>query len=188
MRNKTKSSEHDALTQSLTHDDIRNLLLAYAGAIALDQVRADALPSGSFHPEYHRGMWQRYRQSHLDFINLLFSTTKEIPSSLLKKLAATAGERKTAVVRAAIVERFAQGAVHSLAPGQIDSAPMFFSVLVEDVGTGSSGRVAYGNHRERMIRWLAPIDPLHIADDPECGYLADLRRVCHQERQSKRIN
>jgi hypothetical protein len=183
-KKKSNSNGQEVQTQSLTRDDIRNFLLAYSGTIALDQVRVDALPPGSFHREYDRGLWQRYRQGHLDFINRLLATIGEIPSSLLQKLTCVAAVRKTAVVQKAIIDLLSQASTHSLAPDQIDSSPLFFRSLVEDVGTGSIGGVARGNSRVRMMRWLIPIDPLRIADDPECGYLADLQREDQTEEMS----
>jgi hypothetical protein len=67
------------------------------------------------------------------------------------------------------------GAANSLAPGQIDTAPLFFTALVEDVGTGWTGCRADVNAKARFERWLDLIDPLSLAEDPECQYLAQLK-------------
>jgi hypothetical protein len=50
-------------------------------------MRVDALPDDVFHPAYDDGMWRRWRQDHLDFINQLLPTLNEIPASLLQELA-----------------------------------------------------------------------------------------------------
>ena len=55
--------------KSLTHEDIRDLLIGFAAAIELDQIRVDALPPEKFHRWYSDGMWRRWRRGHLDYIN-----------------------------------------------------------------------------------------------------------------------
>jgi hypothetical protein len=72
-----------ANNQSLTRRDIENLLLAYSGAVELDQIRIDHLPPASFHKEYDHGMWKRYRNDHLRFINLLLVTVPQIHEKTL---------------------------------------------------------------------------------------------------------
>ena len=52
----------NAHNKPIARRDIRNLLRAYAGAIALDQIRVDALPPASFHPEYDGAMWLMWRR------------------------------------------------------------------------------------------------------------------------------
>ena len=42
-------------------------------------------------------------------------------------------------------------------------------MLIKDVGRGVRGAGQRDDFRERVMRWLAPIDPLAIAKDPECG-------------------
>jgi hypothetical protein len=44
----------------------------------------------------------------------------------------------------------------------------FFSRLVE--GIRWNGRVMEGDPRTLMLGWLRKADPLHISEDPECGY------------------
>jgi hypothetical protein len=43
------------MTNTLTPEDIRDLLTGFAAAIELDQLRFDAIPSEKFHPEYSDG-------------------------------------------------------------------------------------------------------------------------------------
>jgi hypothetical protein len=125
-------------------------------------------------------MWLRYRQSHITFINDLLRSTQEMPLQLLKKLNVVTAARKPVVVRRAIVRLLSHGSTDLFAPGQIDSARLFFSALVEDVGIGPIGHGANRNSRLRFTRWLDPIDPLSIAEDPECKYLAKLQEAIDQ--------
>jgi hypothetical protein len=175
----------NAVNKPIARGDIRNLLRAYSGAIALDQIRVNALPTTSFHPQYSRGMWLRYRRRHIDFINQLLRTTRELSKQLLQKLDLVACTREPIVVRNAIINLLSNGACGAFAPGQIDTAPLFFAALVEDVGTGwitSSG--ANENARSRFEKWLQLIDPLSVAGDPECQYLADLKESVETKQAS----
>jgi hypothetical protein len=65
-------------TTTLTREDIRDLLAGFAGAIELDQIRADALPSEISHAAYNGSLWRSYRQDHLDFINQVLPTVNVI--------------------------------------------------------------------------------------------------------------
>jgi hypothetical protein len=169
--------DQQANQRPITRGDIRNMLTAYSGAIALDQLKVDALPPTSFHPSYSRGMWLRYRRIHIAFVDQLLCSTRDIPSKLLQKINLMAATQNPKRVRRAIVNFLSIGATGSWSPGQIDSAPLFFAALVEDVGIGHVGREKYNfgrdvykNHRKRFERWLSLVDPLSIADDPECQY------------------
>jgi hypothetical protein len=158
----------------LTRRDVRDLLFGYSGAIALDQIRVDYLPPGSFHKEYNRGMWKRYRTRHLQFINHLMVSLEQIPKGTLCDLTMLATRRKTRTVRKAMVDLLSIGATNSYASGQVDSAPLFFSFLVREVGCGLEDDRGDG-FSQRIMRWLKPIDPLGIAEDPECGYMPALQ-------------
>jgi hypothetical protein len=179
MRNNPNARQRQPYEQEITHDDIRNLLLAYCGAIALDQIRVDALPPASFHREYSRGMWLRYRRRHLHFISRLLATSERIPTRQLGKLTGLATARKPAVVREAMVELLSLAATDSLSPGQIDTASLFFRALIEHVGKGSFLAAGGGDCSSRIKQWLVEPDPLSIAEDPECGYFDELQ--CHVE-------
>jgi hypothetical protein len=98
------------IQSTLTHEDIKDLLNGFAEAIELDQMRVDTLPDDIFHPAYDDGMWRRWRQDHLDFINQLLPTVNMIPASLLQELAWLAITCETAVVREEILLLFADGA------------------------------------------------------------------------------
>jgi hypothetical protein len=71
---------------TLTHADVRDLLIGFAAAIELDQIRVDALPTQRFHPIYDDGMWRRYRRDHLNFIDRLLPTVTTISTAALRKL------------------------------------------------------------------------------------------------------
>src|ERR1700739_1595573 len=87
MKNKRRVKVHDDVgSKPISRGDIRNLLRAYSGAIALDQIRVDALPPASFDPAYYRGMWLRWRRCHVAFINQLIETTRDVSRELLQNL------------------------------------------------------------------------------------------------------
>jgi hypothetical protein len=180
MKNHNKPNKLKFHESSVKRRDIRNLLQAYSGAIALDQFKVDALPRKHFHPYYRRGLWVIWRQSHLSFIDKLVATTGAMPRKLLSDLTLLAARRDPQIVRETMVEILGQGAAESLAPGYIDTATLFFQALVVSVGDGSFDPGKYRNCKHckaRMTRWLALTDPLSIAEDPECGYLAALQRA-----------
>jgi hypothetical protein len=177
MKSKRRVKAHeDTDNKPINRGDIRNLLRAYSGAIALDQIRVDALPPDSFAPAYYRGMWLRWRRCHVAFINQLLETTRDVSRELLQNLNLVAITAEPAFVRKVVVNLLGTGAANSLAPGVIDTAPLFFAALVEDIGTGWT-RLKGGNHnaRARFESWLDVTDPLSIAEDPECLYLAQLK-------------
>jgi hypothetical protein len=120
-------------------------------------------------------MWLRYRRCNIAFINQLLRTTRDISQQLLQNLNLVACTREPQVVRKVVIELLSMGAANSLAPGQIDTAPLFFTALVEDVGTAWTGYRADVNAKARFERWLDLIDPLSLAEDPECQYLAQLK-------------
>ena len=74
------------MTKPLTTDDIRDLLIGFAAAIELDQIRVDALPPRKFHIHYSPGMWRTCRNSHIDFINQLLPSVNAMPPALLQEL------------------------------------------------------------------------------------------------------
>jgi hypothetical protein len=120
-------------------------------------------------------MWLRCRQYHIGFIDELIATTGAMPKKLLTGLTVLAARRDPAVVRATMVEML--GRSDSLAPGQLDTATLFFQALLESVGNQGFEpdlRCDCKNSRARMALWLKLTDPLRIAEDPECGYLSAL--------------
>jgi hypothetical protein len=63
-----------AVTETLTHADIRDLLRGFGAAIELDQLRVDAMPAAKFHPAYDDSMWRRWRDDHISYARRLVST------------------------------------------------------------------------------------------------------------------
>jgi hypothetical protein len=157
------------ITTAVTHEEIRNLITGFAGAIELDQIRVDVLRDEIFHPAYDGSMWRRYRQDHLDFINQLVPTVNMIPSALLQELARLAITYETAVVREAILDLFAEAATGACPAEEFESAAQFFGWLIKNVSRRAPGPLN-GDARELIMQWVAVTDPLRIAEDPECGY------------------
>jgi hypothetical protein len=188
QKNKPKKSQLDRL--SITRRDIRNLLRAYSGAIALDQFNVDALPKNSFHVYYKREVWVHWRRRNIDFINKLLATTEALPSKLLSSLTVLAARRDPVVVRETMVGMLATGAVGSIVPGQIDTATLFFQALLESVGNEA---FTPDDHRDcehrktRMTQWVALIDPLSIADDPDNGYLEGLQPASEKSAEDAKL-
>jgi hypothetical protein len=157
------------ITTVVTHEDIRNLIAGFAGAIELDQIRVDALPDEKFHPAYDDSMWRRYRQDHIDLVNQLIPTVNMIPAALLDEVARLATTYETAVVREAILDLFAEAATGAWAAEEFESAAQFFGWLIKDVSGKTPGPLK-NDARKQIKQWLAVTDPLRIAEDPECGY------------------
>jgi hypothetical protein len=104
MKKHTNPNNSQFDEPSIKRRDIRNLLQAYSGAIALDQFKVDALPRKHFHRYYRRGLWVIWRKSHLSFIDKLVATTGAIPRKLLSDLTVLAARRDPLVVRKTMVE------------------------------------------------------------------------------------
>jgi hypothetical protein len=160
--------KRQAMTKTLTTDDIRDLLTGFSAAIELDQIRVDALPAGKFHPYYSSGMWRRWRRYHLDYINQLLPTVNGMPATLLQELTRVALTRDPLAVREKAIELFSSAASGDC-PEQFETASLFFGWLIVDVSRGSEIKPTVGDARSSMMRWLSTTDPLRIAEDPECG-------------------
>ena len=158
------------MTQSLTNDDIRELLAGFVAAIQLDQIRVDALPPQKFSFKYCGSMWRIWRRSHLDYANGLLATVEAIPPALLEELTWLSTNYGSATVREAALELFAGATSGNFAGEEVETAAQFFGWLIQDVTRASKGKPAQGDARTLMMKWLPVTDPLRIAEDPECGY------------------
>jgi hypothetical protein len=158
------------MTQTLTSEDIRDLLSGFVAAIELDQIRVDALPPVKFHRWYNDGMWRRCRRDHVDYINRLLPSVNTIPSALLQELAWLAITYEPAVVREAALNLFAEAASGSCPAEELETAALFFGWLIKDVSDTPGGAPLNCDAKVRMMQWLSVDDPLRIAEDPECGY------------------
>ena len=156
-----------AMTKTLTTDDIRDLLTGFAAAIELDQIRADALPPRK---HYSPGMWRTCRDSHIDFINQLLPSVNAMPPALLQELTRLALTHDPLAVRETVIDLFASAASGVECPEQFETAAMFFGWLIMDVRHASGDKPTIDNPRTLMMQWLPETDPLRIAEDPECGY------------------
>jgi hypothetical protein len=56
-----------AMTKTLMHVDIRDLLRGFDAAIELDQLRGDAMPAARLHPAYEDSMWRGWRRDHISY-------------------------------------------------------------------------------------------------------------------------
>ncbi|WP_338691736.1 hypothetical protein V5279_36020 [Bradyrhizobium sp. 26S5] len=152
----------------LTRDDIAALLVAYYGAVALDQVRADELWRACFPRTYKRGEWKQYRERHLGHMELLLDTLSLLSQEILVKLTVLATTRRPAVVRKVLIRLLAEGVTGYLVGERMWSAPEFFNALVKEADQGARTPKDGEGTVERMMRWLDPVDPLRISR--ECGY------------------
>jgi hypothetical protein len=112
---------------------IRDLLIGFAAAIELDQVRIDALPPEKFHPGCDDRMWRRWRRKHLEYIDRLLTTTNEILSTRLKELSQVAVAYEPAVVGQIALELFADAASGGRQEEELETAGLFFGWLIRDV-------------------------------------------------------
>jgi hypothetical protein len=158
------------IQSTLTHEDITDLLTGFARAIELDQMKVDALPDDVFHPAYDDGMWRRWRQDHLDFINQLLPTVINIPASLLQELAWLANTCETAVVRFELLSLFGDGAGRLVPDEEFETAALFFGWLLKTASGHARNKPLNSDARWQLMRWFAVTDPLRIAEDSECGY------------------
>jgi hypothetical protein len=138
----------------------RNLLQAYSSAIALDQSKVDALPRKHFDRYYSRGMWFRWRQCHLDFINELLASAAAMPTKLLRSLTMIAAlARSVGCERKTMVEILSLGASDSLAPGQMIPQPGFFKLCWN---LSAMGALILGSHTGGMT--ASPTDAIGVLD------------------------
>jgi hypothetical protein len=154
---------------NITHADIRELFEGFAGAIELDQRRADALPAAKLHPLYNASMWRGWREGHTGYINSLLSTVNAIPTPMLVELTRIAIAYAPENVRQIALELFAE-AVGDSGSEEIKTAEQFFGWLIKHVSERPEVSAPQPDARAAMSLWLSTVDPLTIAKDPECGY------------------
>jgi hypothetical protein len=158
-------------TDCLMTGDLRNLLTGFAAAIKWDQLCVDALPAWTFHIHYNPGMWSRWRNDHLDFIEKLMATTNEVPNMVLVSLTWIAQNYDPAVVAHFLLDLLAEAASGSVEETELLPAARFFEHLIRDVSR-QPARPPNINTGARSLAalWFPISDPLRIAADPECGY------------------
>jgi hypothetical protein len=154
----------------LTPEDIRDLLVGFAAAIELDQIRVDALPRERFHPAYSDSMWRSWRRDHLEYIDKILPTLDSIPSAMLEELTRISITYEPKVVRCVVIGRFADAASGGCAEEEFETATLFLGWLIKDMSGEPQGESMNFDARARMMQWLPVTDPLRISKDPECGY------------------
>jgi hypothetical protein len=158
------------MTKILTRRDVRDVLAGLRAAIELDQRRVDAIPAERFHPAYDDDMWREWRTAHTDYIAVLISTMDAIPPNMLRELTEMARRYRPDVVGRVARELFAEFLCAIVRDPEIDSAAVFFGLLIEQVGGKHAVYRSRRDARTSAFRWFAVDDPLGIERDPECGY------------------
>lgn len=172
MGKKSKSSLEGLVGPLITRDDIAALLVAFYGAVALDQVRANELCSCG---KRKRGLCKEDRDDHLGHLALLLETLSHISNETLEKFTVLAATRKPSVLREVLIRLLAEGTSAHLVGERMWSAPEFFNALVKEADQGARGSKDGEDAVQRMMRWLDPADPLRIAH--ECGYKSKLPKI-----------
>ena len=151
----------------VTRDDIAALLVAYYGAVVLDEVRADELcrkcPRSKRNEECNE-----YRMDHRRHIYLLLDTLSHMSQDTLEKLTVLAATRKPTAVRKVLRRLLAEGSCAHVVGERMWSAPEFFNALVKEADQGARTPKDGEDPAESMMRWLNPVDPLRTSR--QCGY------------------
>jgi hypothetical protein len=154
-------------TEPVTGGDIRDLLTSFAAAI-----RSDKLSVVPIH--YNVGMWSRWRNDNIEFVNKLIKTANEIPEATLSRLNWLAHTYPSAVVAQAFLELLGGAACGSADEVEVLPAACFFEWLILDVSRRPTGSPQInGSTRSLMALWFPLKDPLRIALDPECRITAN---------------
>lgn len=149
----------------LTRDDIAALLVAYYGAVRLDEVSADDLYLGS---KRKKEECTATRYDHLRHIYLLLNTLSHVSDKTLAELTVVAATHKPTVVRKTLIDMLAEGSSAHLAGDRMWTSPEFFSALVQNLGRGNRALKDRADAFKRMMRWFDPVDPIRVA--AEYGY------------------
>jgi hypothetical protein len=156
--------------ETLAPTDIKNFLKQLAAAIELDQVRVDVLPQESFAPEYNDSMWRAWRRDHRRVIEELLSTADRIPPAMLSELTRLAITREPVLIGSAVLEFFAEVVCGACPRERLGTAERFIGWLTANLSNQPEGKPRHESARASILQWLPVIDPLRIAQDPECGY------------------
>jgi hypothetical protein len=160
-------SENDT-NDALTRDDLRNLLSALSAAIELDQLRVDKIPALKFSPRYDDAMWRHWRADHVFLVQELVLSVQWVTQAALDELTAVARSRDPAQVGRVVIELLAEAV--SDGRSELREAATFFDQLIQGALLKAGTRCTQLDAKSSAERWFAVVDPLHIADDPECGY------------------
>jgi hypothetical protein len=154
--------------------DVKNFLKRASAAIQLDQVYVDALPSESFAREYDDSMWRVWRREHRSLINKLLRTADAIQPATLRELTRITAIHEPSHIGAVVLDLFAE-LVGGNSAEDIPTAEQFFSWAIRQLPRWSKSGTHKEGARASILQWVPLLDPLHIADDPQCGYGVPLR-------------
>ena len=160
------------MSETLVAKDARNLLKRVANAIEFDQVLVDTLPAEAFSPAYNDGMWRNWRRDHSSFVNRLASTVNRIPPAMLSELTRIATTCEPALVGQTMLELLAEIVGGCCPEEDYASAKLFFGEIIRQLNAAQSKGAPpqHESARAAILRWLPVVDPLRIAQDPECAY------------------
>ena len=158
------------MAETLTHEDIRDLLIGFAAAIELDQIRVDALPPERFHRWYDDSMWRNWRRYHVDYIKSVASDREHDAVGPAPRTGLTGDHPRPGSRRGGGVNLCSEAASGCCPAEEHETATLFFGWLIKGVSDRPACKLLNGDARTLMKQWLAADDPLWIAKDPECGY------------------
>jgi hypothetical protein len=154
--------------KALMPEDIRDLLLCFAAAIELDQLRIDAMPREKFHPAYSDSMWRLWRSNHREYIDKILPTVNAIPSGLLNELTRVAITYEPAAVGQILIHTFADAASGCCAEEEFETASLFLGWFIEEIRNKPPEKsISSRDASARVMKWLPVTDPLRISKDPE---------------------
>jgi len=159
--------------QMLTVEDVETMLKRLSGAIERDQTYVDGLPRGLFSHQYDDDLWRNWRRGHRTFIDDLLATVGAMSPTDLRQLTDVASGFAPTAVRKVALETFAEVVGECVDADK--TARQFFARVAREVVRQGRGKRPAGDPREAISQWFSDIDPLTIAQDPECGYPLDVR-------------
>jgi hypothetical protein len=166
-----------AMSKKIASNDIRNFLKRVSTAIEFDQVLVDTLPAERFSPAYSDGLWRAWRRDHCAYVDRLASTVDKIPPAMLSELTGIATTYEPALVGKIVVELFAL-IVGGCCPAEdYGSAELFFGEIIRQLNAQSKGAPRNEGAKASISQWLPVVDPLGIAQDPECAYRLPVESV-----------
>lgn len=159
------------MSETLAAKDVGNFLKRVFTAIEFDQVLVDTLPAETFSLAYSDGTWRAWRSDHCAFIERLASTVDQIPRAMLAELTRIAATYEPALVEKIVLEMFALIVSGGCPEEDFASAKLFFGEIIRQLNAQSKGvPPRHESARASILRWLPVVDPLRIAQDPECAY------------------
>ncbi len=158
------------MIEMLTRENIRDFFRRLSVAIEIDQAYVDSLPREWFSAQYDDPMWRAWRKDTCRYIESLISTVEKIPEPAIIELTEIAVTREPAHLGKILLEHLAEVVGGHRCEVELGTADRFIGSVIEQA-RGRPKRKARREHPQAVIlRWLPVIDPLRIAQDPECSY------------------